>query len=86
MIMHNKRWQLQEAKSQFSQLVDKAMTEEPQFVTRHGHDAVVILSFDDYKKLTQPKTDLVSFFRASPLLGEPIDISRGTDFPRDIEL
>jgi len=84
--MHNKSWQLQEAKSQFSQLVDKAMTEEPQFVTRHGRDAVVILSFDYYKKLTQPKTDLVSFFRASPLLGEPIGISRSTDFPRDIEL
>jgi antitoxin Phd len=84
--MKDNTWQLQEAKSKFSQLVEKALHHEPQFVTKHGHHAVVILSSDDYKKMTKSKTDLVTFLRTSPLMGESLDISRNKDLPRDIEL
>ena len=85
--MKRDTWQLQDAKSKFSQLVDKAMHNQPQFVTKHGNNAVVVLSFEDYKKITKPKTDLVSFLRDSPLSDLDLDSSRNsTDFPRDIEL
>lgn len=84
--MKDNRWQLQDAKSKFSQLVEKAMHHEPQFVTKHGNNAVVILSFDDYKKMTKPDADLVTFLRNSPLMGEELDVSRSKDLPRDIEL
>ena len=43
--MKNNTWQLQDAKSKFSQLVENAICNEPQFVTKHGHQAVVVLSF-----------------------------------------
>jgi len=33
-------WQLQEAKSRFSELVDLTLKEGPQLVTRRGQDAV----------------------------------------------
>ncbi len=79
-------WQLQDAKSKFSMLVEKALHHEPQFVTRHGSDAVVIVSFDDYKKITKPKTDLVTFLQNSPLAGIDLDISRSKDFSREINL
>ncbi len=46
-------WQLQEAKNKFSHLIRKARQDGPQIVTRHGEKAVVILSFDDYKKLVK---------------------------------
>ena len=46
----NNIWQLQDAKSKFSQLVENAMHNKPQFVTKHGNNAVVILSFEEYKK------------------------------------
>ncbi len=84
--MKKDTWQLQDAKSKFSQLVDKAIHHEPQFVTKHGHHAVVVLSFEDYKKITKSKTDLVTFLRNSPLMGETLDVSRNKDLPRDIEL
>lgn len=84
--MQRNTWQLQEAKSKFSQLVESAMKNEPQFVTRHGSNAVVILSFEDYKKITRPKTDLVTFLRGSPLMGVELDTSRNKDIPRDIAL
>lgn len=79
-------WQLQDAKSKFSQLVENAMSDEPQFVTKHGNNAVVILSFEYYKKITKPKTDLVSFLRNSPLMEAELDISRSRDLPREIDL
>ncbi len=84
--MKNNTWQLQDAKSKFSQLVEKAMLNEPQFVTKYGNNAVVILSFKDYKKITKPQTDLVTFLRNSPLIEAELDISRNGDLPRKIEL
>ena len=84
--MKSNSWQLQEAKSKFSQLVDNAMHHTPQIVTKHGHNAVVVLSFDDYKMLLKPENDLVTFLRNSPLIDEELDISRNNDLPRDINL
>ena len=44
-------WRLAEAKNKFSELVNRALKEGPQRVTRHK-DAVIILSEEDYEKLT----------------------------------
>ncbi|WP_163337095.1 type II toxin-antitoxin system Phd/YefM family antitoxin [Desulfopila sp. IMCC35008] len=84
-MIHNE-WQLQEAKNKFSKLVEKAQKTGPQVVTKHGRDAVVVLSIDDYKKLTKRKHDLVKFFQSSPLAGEEIELSRSKERPRDVEL
>ena len=85
--MKNDTWQLQDAKSKFSQLVDNAMHNKPQFVTKHGNNAVVVLSFEDYRKIIKPNTDLVTFFKNSPLSELNLDLSRNNkDYPRDIEL
>lgn len=79
-------WQLQEAKSKFSQLVDKAMKHEPQIVTKHGDEAVVIVSVEDYQKMIAPETSLIEFFSQSPLKGLELESERSKDLPRDIEL
>jgi len=84
--MENNKWQLQDAKSKFSQLVDKAMLHQPQIVTKRGREAVVIMSFDDYKRITKPDSDLVSFFRNSPLFDTDLDLSRNKELPREIDL
>lgn len=79
-------WQLQDAKNKFSRLVDKAQHSGPQIVTKHGKDAVVVLSIEEYQKLTKPRTNLVKFFQNSPLVKEEINITRSQEPPRDIEL
>ena len=84
--MKGNTWQLQEAKSKFSQLVENAMHKEPQIVTKHGDKAVVVLSFEEYTKITKPKTDLVKFLRDSPLTEIGIKITRSKDMPREIDL
>ena len=83
--MGDNTWQLQDAKSKFSQLVERAMHNKPQFVTRHGHNAVVVLSFEEYKKIIKPKNDLVTFLRNSPLADIDLDTARNKDLPRETE-
>jgi len=84
--MIENHWQLQDAKSKFSNLVDKAQHIGPQIVTKNGKIAVVVLSIDEYKKLIKPKTNLVNFFQSSPLAKEDLDLTRSKEIPRDIEL
>ena len=79
-------WQLQEAKNKFSNLVDKARHNGPQFVTKHGKESVVIIAIEDYQKLNKPKSDLVSFLKKSPLSDINIDLARDKSPSRDIEL
>lgn len=83
--MKKDTWQLQEAKSRFSQLVENAVNERPQIVTKHGRQAVVVVSYEDYQRLTQPQTDLVTFLRESPLAALELEIERDRDLPRDVE-
>ena len=43
----NTVWQVQEAKNRFSEVIDLAMSEGPQVVTRHGRAVVRIVSMTD---------------------------------------
>lgn len=78
-------WQLQEAKQRFSEVVRQAEADGPQIVTRHGHEVVVILSADEYRRLRAGGSDFKEFLLAAPDLDE-LDIRRSDDLPRHIEL
>ncbi len=51
--MDKAQWRLQDAKAQFSQVVEAALHGEPQHVTRRGRDAVVVLSEASYRALRE---------------------------------
>ncbi len=84
--MENSTWQLQQAKNHFSELVNRALSEGPQVVTRHGEEIVVILSKADYNRLIKSQNSLLDFFRQSPLVGVELDLERDQSLPRDIHL
>jgi prevent-host-death family protein len=86
MITKSKKWQLQEAKNKFSEVVRKASEEGPQTVTKHGKDSVVVLSAEEYRKLERPKTSLVDFFQKSPLSKVEVDLKRDKSPSRHVEL
>jgi prevent-host-death family protein len=50
---------LNEARSQFSKLIDRALAGEPQRVTRHGKDAVVIVSESEWERRPQSAPTLI---------------------------
>lgn len=76
-------WQLQEAKNQFSTVVDKAINEGAQTITRHGEPAVVILGIKDYQKL-KPQKRVGTLFRQ--LKGLNLEFERSKDVGRDLKL
>jgi len=82
-------WQLQTAKAKFSEVFRLARTEGPQRITRQGKEGVVMISDEQYSRLTvkshQPKS-IVQFFRESPLVGLELGPERDKDTGRDIEL
>jgi prevent-host-death family protein len=49
--MHASQWRLQDAKTQFSQVVEAALRGEPQHITRRGKQAVVVLSEQAFESL-----------------------------------
>jgi len=82
-------WQLQTAKARFSEVFRKALSEGPQWITRQGKEAVVVLPAEEFEKLKrrrkQPKS-LVHFFAESPLAGSGIDLESKPDYGRPIDL
>ena len=59
-------WQVQEAKQRFSQLLRLAESEGPQTVTRHGEAVAVVVSAEEYERLTKPKMGFKEFLRSVP--------------------
>jgi len=69
-------WQLHEAKNKLSELIDRALAEGPQVITRHGVEVVVVMPFAGYKKLTAPVQRLGDFLAGSPLRASDLVIER----------
>ncbi|MGE3536606.1 MAG: type II toxin-antitoxin system Phd/YefM family antitoxin [Candidatus Tectimicrobiota bacterium] len=79
-------WALQEAKNRFSELVEQALHDGPQIVTRRGKDTVVVLSVEAFHALTATPESLVAFLRQSPLAGVELDLERRPDYGREVAL
>jgi prevent-host-death family protein len=82
----NNIWQLQEAKSKFSELVEQTLAKGVQIVTRRGRKTVAILPFDEYERLTKRTDNLSQFLLASPLAGSELIIDRNKSTPRSLEI
>lgn len=78
-------WQLQTAKQKFSELVERALSEGPQVVTRRGREVVVVLEVGEYRRLRGGEPDFKRFLREGPDF-EQLDLTRQDDRARGVEL
>ena len=81
--MHS--WQLQEAKSRFSEVVDLSIKEGPQLVNRRGEEAVVILAAADFRRLTGQTPRLMECLLNAPR-GKTLALERSTEPVRRVDL
>ena len=81
-----KKWQLQQAKARFSEVVRRAGAEGPQEITVRGKRAAVVLSAEDFERLNERKPRFVAFMRASPLRGVELELERDASPMREVEL
>jgi len=80
------RWQVQQAKQQFSRLVDQARAEGPQVVTRHGKEVAVVLDVEEYRRLRGVRSSFKEFLRGPPYVEVDHRLERDRDPGREIEL
>ena len=81
-------WPLQKAKNQFSQVVERAMTEGPQTVTRHGKPVVVVSAVAgkaEIKRRRGTAKALLALLRSCPVDLTGI-VQRDRSGPRKIDL
>jgi len=76
-------WQLQDAKSRLSELVNRAQRNGAQTITRHGRPIAVVLSAESYARL-QPRRKIVDVLRDCPDPGFVVE--RLSDKPRQLKL
>ena len=62
-------WAVAEAKAHLSQVIDAALTDGPQTITRKGRTTVVVVSAAEWEQKTKRKGNLAEFFASSPLRG-----------------
>src|ERR1700736_5421939 len=79
-------WAVAEAKARFSELIDRALADGPQTITRKGRKAVVVVAAEEWQRKTKRKGNLAEFFAASPLRGSGLKLRRSRDLPRKIRL
>lgn len=79
-------WQLQEAKGKFSQLIKQAAAGDAQIVTVHGKPTAVVISAQEYARLTKLSGKLSGALLSPDLGAEDLDISRSRDSGRDVAL
>ncbi len=74
-------WKLQDAKARFSEVVDRALREGPQIVTRHGEKTVVVVAYRDFAA-SEPAEDFKSFLLSAPKM--EIELERPRHLPRKL--
>jgi prevent-host-death family protein len=60
-------WNVAEAKARFSELIERALHEGAQEITRHGRRTVVVVSASEWDRRARREGSLVEFLDRSPL-------------------
>ena len=83
-------WALAEAKAKFSEVVDRAVNQEPQEITRNGKPVAFMVSREEWLRSKQEaprnQRSMLEFFRDSPLRNSGIDLRRRPSVPRKVDL
>jgi prevent-host-death family protein len=79
-------WSVAEAKARFSEVIDPALKQGPQAITRNGRPAVVVVACEEWARRTGRKRTLADFLAASPLPKSGLAIERPRGGAREIDL
>lgn len=70
-------------KNIFSEVIERALKQGPQLITRRGKKAVIIMSYEEYTRMKQSQTKLSEFFRASPLTKVDLNLKHDKSLSRE---
>ena len=73
-------------KAKFSEMIERAMSEGPQTITRKGRTAAVVVGAEEWQRKTKRVGNLAEFFAASPLRESGLKVRRLKERPRKFNL
>lgn len=79
-------WQLQEAKNKLSEVIERALREGPQVISRRGKETAVVVSVEEYARKGRQEPSLAEFFLRSPLRRANLRLERDKDAGRGVDL
>lgn len=79
-------WTVAEAKASLSEVIERAQSDGPQTITKHGRTAVVVVDAQEWIRKTRRTGNLAEFFAASPLRKSGLKIRRSKERPRKVVL
>lgn len=80
------QWPVADAKARFSEMIDRALSDGPQTITRNGRRTVIVVSIEEWERRARRRGNLAQFFAESPLRGSGLEVERLQDRPRDLTL
>jgi prevent-host-death family protein len=83
---HVRAWSVVDAKARLSELLDQAISEGPQAITRRGREIAVVVSAEEWHKKTARVGTLAEFLAASPLRDSELSVGRVDARARDVSL
>ena len=84
--MSSPNWTVAEAKAKFSEIIERALAEGPQTITKRGRTAAIVVGAEEWERKTKRAGNLAEFFAASPLRESGLTIRRRKTQPRKINL
>ncbi len=75
-------WTLAEAKAKFSEIIERAISDGPQSITKRGRIVAMVVGAEEWQRKTRRVGNLAEFFAKSPLQGSGIKVRRNKAQPR----
>jgi prevent-host-death family protein len=85
-LVSSQSWTVVDAKAKFSEMIERAMSEGPQTITRNGRTAAVVVGAEEWQRKTTRVGNLAEFFAGSPLRESGLKTRRLKQRPRKINL
>ncbi len=77
-------WKLADAKNKFSKVVDMALEEGPQEVTRRGK-SVVVVALKDFERMNGKRPGFIEYLMSAPSF-KGVDLERDKSPMREVDL
>lgn len=65
-------WPLQDARNHLRDVIDGALLQGPQRITRHGKQAVILVSEEEWNRLAAPRRSFGALLADSPLQADDL--------------
>jgi prevent-host-death family protein len=79
-------WTVAEVGAKLSEVIERALSGEPQTIRRKGRSAVVIVAAEEWEPKSKRAGNLAEFFATSPLRGSGLSLMRLRASMRKVKL